>query len=89
MSSLTLFEKLFPTAIFKQHEGDDAFKAILISEVSIVGKDNVVSEKYIFILFFLAAHWLSSGLRWWKIFLFFWLRETNCEIFIFLKGEAN
>lgn len=45
-----------------------------------MGKDNVVSEKYIFILFFLEAYWFSSGLPWWKYVFLFYLGETNCEI---------
>lgn len=61
--------KAFPYPVFKKQEGDDAFKAVLVSKVGIVKQDNIVSEKYIFI--FLGSALVVIRVALVEIFFFF------------------
>lgn len=69
MSILTLFQKLFPTLSLKSK------REMMLSKQSLYQRSVLWSRITLFqrntYLFFLAAHWLSSGLLWWKYIFFF------------------
>lgn len=77
MSILTLFQKLFPTLSLNSKREMELSEQSLYQR-SVLWRRITLFQRNTY-LFFLAAHWLSSGLLWWKYF--FLIKRKKLWIF--------